>query len=642
MAAVVAAALLCLMIPMQAGAAPEAGFAPARTSYTGIDPGKGEFYTYAPSIVQTNATTRVIVYCGNSSSMVVHDHIMLTVGHLAGGVWRYSTPRVVFGPEDDPNPTGFFTYHTCEPELIGGSFRFANTHYSWALFFTAESLPTNSTNQIGVAFANSPYGPFHADPQPIVSTIDDYGQNAYPNDCPTIPSTGQTLYCLGQPTATTIGGGRVVLAYTGNAGSPGNDSNPVVGIVMRELNLSNVPDGPCTTCFVRLPTGKMEEPLTQKGLSNYTQDAALAYDPSVARFVLSFDAGPEDSDPVGPPVTPVVTVATISARGLLTGTGTWQPQGNIGQCLSGHVYNHNSGLVRTDNGDIPSGDRLDLLYAIANNNLGATWGVWGYRIWEATATLSLIGEGPETYTAASANCGGLFVASANGHVTGAGKAKTFGSGAASNSTNPVVGFALSPDRGGYYTVARNGLVRAFGDARVQGTATSAKAVGMAIDTATGGYWVASPTGTVHGYNAPNLGRSTSAAPVVAIASNPNGQGYYLVSSNGQVTACGHAQFFGNMTVPPQQSVTAIAVTPDGLGYYLVTNGGTIAGFGDALLLGPSDVPTSSPITAMAVSTNGTGYWLASAAGTIASFGATDPTPAVVNGGVSSVVALAAS
>jgi hypothetical protein len=165
---------------------------------------------------------------------------------------------------------------------------------------------------------------------------------------------------------------------------------------------------------------------------------------------------------------------------------------------------------------------------------------------------------------------------------------------------------------------------------------------MAIDTATGGYWVASPTGTVHGYNAPNLGRSTSAAPVVAIASNPNGQGYYLVSSNGQVTACGHAQFFGNMTVPPQQSVTAIAVTPDGLGYYLVTNGGTIAGFGDALLLGPSDVPTSSPITAMAVSTNGTGYWLASAAGTIASFGATDPTPAVVNGGVSSVVALAAS
>jgi hypothetical protein len=600
------------------------GFDPNRTEYTGIDPGTGEFYTYAPSVVQINSTTRDMLYCGNATSTVVRDHIMFTVGHLRGGHWEYSTPRVVFGPENDPQPHGFFSYHACEPEMLEGTYRFAGGHYSWVLFFTAESAPSNSTNQIGVAFANSPAGPWHPDLNPLVTTADDYGHNSYPNDCPIYPGTGQTFYCLGQPAATSIGGGHILLAYTGNAGSPGNVSKPAPGVVLRELNLSNVPAGPCTTCFVTLPTGSLEEPLTQSGLPYYTQNAALALDTATRDFVLTYDAGPEDPDTFGPPVTPVVTVATMSEQGLLSGKGQWQVVGNIGQCLSGYVYNDNSAIVRNASGDVASGNHLEVMYSVADNNLGNLWGVWGYRIWDASAPLLAGGQGTNTYGAAAATCQGLDLVSSTGSVVTAGSAKVF-SPQSRPASGQTVGMVLTPDRQGYYEVTSAGHVSAFGDAASHGSAKMTSAVGIALDDATGGYWVADANGAVSGFAAPRLsGSPPTGGPVTAMAGIPNGTGYYLVTSSGKVRAYGHAKYFGSMTVPAGQSVTAMAVTPTGLGYYLVTSGGDLAGYGDAQVFGPSALESTSPVTAMAVSPTGTGYWVATKAGTVTGYGDVSP------------------
>jgi hypothetical protein len=608
-------AILILLIPAEASAGASGGFNPKSTSFTGIDPGAGDFYTYAPSIVQTSSTTRDLLYCGNLQSGIVHDHIMETQAHLTSGHWIYSAPKVVFGPENGPKTGGFFSYHACEPELISGSFGFAGTRYSWALFFTAESAPSNSTNQIGVAFSNSPTGPFHADLTPIVSTVDDYGDNDYPNHCPT-NYAGQTLYCLGQPTATTLGGGRVVLAYTGNAGSPGNVTHPVVGIVLRELNLSNVPQGLCKTCFVKLTSGTTEVPFTQKGLQYYTQNAALAYDPTLRKFVMTYDAGPEDPDQDGPPVTPVVTIASISAQGLLDGRGTWQINGNVGQCLSGYTYNHNSGMVRTIDGDIPPGGRLEVVYTVADNDLNGIWGVWDYRMWDVDAPLSP-GTGSDTYAAASADCQGMDLVSATGAVAVSGTAKSFGS----SDRGSTVGFALTPDRQGYYLVSKQGVVQAFGDAKNRGSSTTSPAIGIGVDATTGGYWVAHANGAVSGFDAPST--TSSRAPAAAFTSIPNGEGYYLVSSTGQVAAYGHAQLFGSITVPAGQTVAAIASTPTGLGYYIVTTGGVIGAFGDAQLFGPAHVPASTPIAAMTVDPDGVGYWLATTSGSLLGYGAVD-------------------
>jgi hypothetical protein len=100
--------------------------------------------------------------------------------------------------------------------------------------------------------------------------------------------------------------------------------------------------------------------VTTAGLDAWPHDASVAYDPASRKVVMTFDNGPADTTVDGPPVTPVVTVATIGVTGLLSGLGAWAVQGGIGQCLSGYIYNHNSGIVRTANGDVPAGGGASL------------------------------------------------------------------------------------------------------------------------------------------------------------------------------------------------------------------------------------------------------------------------------------------
>lgn len=584
---------------------------PQTTSYTGIDPGPGLRYTYAPSIVQTTPNTRYVFYCGNTQSNAVIDHVYLSVGHQQHGRWQYGTPSVVLAP----TPGTFYSQHTCEPQVLSGDFHFGGHPYRWAMFFTAESAPTNSTNTIGLAFANAVGGPYVVDPTPLVTPADDFGINGYPNNCPTYP-TGATYYCVGEPTATTIGAGHIVLSYMGNSGSPGNDTNPIEGQVIRELNLSNVPaSGPCTTCFLTLPNGQKEAAVSDAGLGKWWfHNSSIAYDPQDHQMVVSFDNGPADTTVNPPPVTPVVTVARMPLAQYLGGKGRWQVLANFGQCLSGYTLNHNTGIVQSANGDVPASSRLTVMYTVADNNLAVNWGVWDYRMWTTQIPLDRGRSPVPSVSAASARCPGLDVVRSTGHVSVTGSARYFGSASAAKAGAPIVGMALTPDRQGYYLVARNGRVLTFGDARNQGSVhsrgTSSSTVGIALDAATGGYWVAQSDGTVHGFGAPTGDATTTAAsgPIVGITGVPNGAGYYLVSANGEVYAFGDALSYGNMSVSPGQTVAAIATTPNGLGYYAVTRQGAIAAFGDAQLYGPATISSSAPVAGVAVDLNGFGYW----------------------------------
>src|SRR5580700_11617851 len=117
--AALGALMLVVQVPLFTGVASAqsaAPNAPARTFFTGIDPGVGYFYTYAPSVIQTSPTTRDVFDCENYKSNVVHDNVYLSVGHLIKGQWQYGPLKAVFGPMDDPNPHGYFSIHACEPE----------------------------------------------------------------------------------------------------------------------------------------------------------------------------------------------------------------------------------------------------------------------------------------------------------------------------------------------------------------------------------------------------------------------------------------------------------------------------------------------------------------------------------------------
>ncbi len=590
-----------------------------RTFYTGIDPGVGHFYTYAPSVIQTSPSTRDVFDCENYKSNVVHDNVYLSVGHLINGQWEYGPLKTVFGPADDPNPHGYFSIHACEPEVIGGKFGFGGEPYKWALLFTAESAPTNSSNQLGIAFANNPAGPWTPDLTPIVQTADDFGHNQYPYDCP------PNLYCLGQPAAVDFGqSGHILVTYMSNAGSPGTDASPSEGLVLRELNLSNVPaSGPCPQCLVALPNGKKIEAVTTAGLAWPPDDASIAYDAATGDIVISYDGGPPNPDADEAPVTPWVTVATMSESGLLSGLGTWQVLGDIGSCLSGHSLNHNSEIVRLPDGDMPNGDELSMMYTVANHNLDTEWGVWGYRIWSLETPL---GSGLQPEPAASADCSGYDVLSSDGQVSGG----TAAAGSASTpAADPAVGMALTPDRQGYYVVQADGSVSTFGDATAQPRpvgmpSSTTGVVGLAVDPVTGGYWVAGSDGAVYPANAPALGSLVGrrhSGSVVAIAPTPAGVGYYLATSTGQVFTFGHAQNFGGLPATSGMRVTAIAATPDGLGYYLLSASGAIKTFGDAPLYGPNVVPgVSGQADAIAVSPDGLGYVVATSGGQIAPYG----------------------
>jgi hypothetical protein len=85
--------------------------------------------------------------------------------------------------------------------------------------------------------------------------------------------------------------------------------------------------------------------------------------------------------------------------------------------------------------------------------------------------------------------------------------------------------AATPDGGGYWLVASDGGVFAFGDARFEGS--------------TGG--------------------TPLNQPIVGMAATPDGGGYWLVASDGGVFAFGRAQFGGSLGgSPPATQVVAIA------------------------------------------------------------------------------------
>ena len=74
---------------------------------------------------------------------------------------------------------------------------------------------------------------------------------------------------------------------------------------------------------------------------------------------------------------------------------------------------------------------------------------------------------------------------------------------------PVNGMAPTRDDSGYWFVASDGGIFAFGDAPFRGsmggTPLAAPVVGMAADTASDGYWLAGSDGGVFAFDAPFLG-----------------------------------------------------------------------------------------------------------------------------------------
>jgi hypothetical protein len=167
-----------------------------------------------------------------------------------------------------------------------------------------------------------------------------------------------------------------------------------------------------------------------------------------------------------------------------------------------------------------------------------------------------------------------------------------GSGLPHSLNAPIVGMVRSSSGSGYFMVASDGGVFAFGDATFAGSCPgvggcAGAAVSVVPDASGQGYWVATNTGNVYAFgDAGYFGApGPQSSPITsAAATEPTGKGYYVLDASGDVFPYGDAKSFGSL--PPGAAsmadpAAAIFVTDDGAGYWVVTAKGQVYPFGDA-------------------------------------------------------------
>jgi hypothetical protein len=236
---------------------------------------------------------------------------------------------------------------------------------------------------------------------------------------------------------------------------------------------------------------------------------------------------------------------------------------------------------------------------------------------------------------------GYWLVGSDGGIFTFGSAQFYGSTGSLHLQRPVVGIVPTTDRGGYWLDASDGGVFAFGDAGFYGSipglglhpagsgqpnSLNAPIVGMVPSADGGGYFMVASDGGVFAFgdakfagSCPGIGGCSGAA--VAVMPDASGNGYWLVTQSGNVYTFGDAPYFG---APGAQGavVTSAVHTPDGRGYWVLLANGTIFGYGDATNLGSpaGQLGGLDPAAAIFTTSDGLGYWVAAADGAVLNYG----------------------
>jgi hypothetical protein len=247
-----------------------------------------------------------------------------------------------------------------------------------------------------------------------------------------------------------------------------------------------------------------------------------------------------------------------------------------------------------------------------------------------------------TTTTPPAATHGYWLVGSDGGIFTFGSAQFRGSTGSLALQRPVVGITPTADRAGYWLDAADGGVFAFGDARFFGSipglgiapagsggggrTLNAPIVGMVPSSDGGGYFMVAADGGVFAFgdatfegSCPGIGGCAGAA--VTVMPDASGNGYWLVTATGHIYTFGNASSFG-APGPQSTPVTSAVRTPDGQGYWILFANGTVDAFGDAKSLGGPVGQTGGqdPAAAIFTTADGQGYWVTSAVGAVSSFG----------------------
>jgi hypothetical protein len=235
---------------------------------------------------------------------------------------------------------------------------------------------------------------------------------------------------------------------------------------------------------------------------------------------------------------------------------------------------------------------------------------------------------------------GYWLVGSDGGIFSFGQAQFYGSTGGLLLQRPVVGIVPTADHGGYWLDASDGGVFSYGDTQFYGSipglglhpagsgspnSLNAPIVGMVPSIDDNGYFMVASDGGVFAFgdahfagSCPGIGGCSGSA--VAVMPDASGNGYWLVTSTGNVYTFGDAQYFG---APGRGTVTSAVATPDGLGYWILLADGQVFPYGDAA--GAGSPPAGGfggldAATAVFSTSDGAGYWVSSALGSVYNFG----------------------
>jgi hypothetical protein len=260
----------------------------------------------------------------------------------------------------------------------------------------------------------------------------------------------------------------------------------------------------------------------------------------------------------------------------------------------------------------------------------------------ATQAFTLVVNAPAAAPPAPAASHGYWLVGSDGGIFTFGSAGFYGSTGSLHLQRPVVGITPTADRGGYWLVASDGGIFAFGSAGFHGSipgaglspagsgqphSLNAPIVGMVPSTDGGGYFMVASDGGVFAFgdarfegSCPGIGGCLGAA--VAVVPDATGNGYWVVTTIGAVYTFGDA---ANHGAPGLQStaITSAVATPNGAGYWILDGAGQVFAFGNAAALGglpPGAAGGLDPASAIFKTSDGGGYWVVTALGKVYTYG----------------------
>jgi hypothetical protein len=354
---------------------------------------------------------------------------------------------------------------------------------------------------------------------------------------------------------------------------------------------------------------------------------SIAYDghvPALAPTTTAATVSPT-SVSLGGSVT--YSAAVTSASGTPTGTVAFTDGTNV-LCTTGQLVN---GAGSCTSAGAPAGsDAITATYSGSSNFAGST------------STIILQVGSPTTTSAQTSSGHGYWLVGSDGGIFSFGSAPFYGSTGALHLQRPVVGMTPTGNRSGYWLVASDGGVFTFGNANYfgsipglgiapAGTSGTAKrlnapVVGMVPSADDGGYFMVASDGGVFAFgdakfegSCPGIGGCSG--PAVAVVPDASGNGYWLVTATGHVYTFGDASYYG---APGQQGtpVTSAVRTAGGRGYWILLANGTVDAYGDATNMGAPVGQTGgfNPASAIFATSDGGGYWIATASGAVYNYG----------------------